>query len=55
MSKDLCRDWSSITWRGGSGATKPEGGGGQVKFYPYKKREGKSFSHTDRGAQKVVR
>ena len=31
------RDWSLITGRGGGGATKREGGGGQVKFYPHKK------------------
>ena len=30
------RDWSLITGRGG-GATKREGGGGHVKFYPYEK------------------
>ena len=32
------RDWSVITGRGG--ATKREGGGGHVKFYPYKKGGG---------------
>ena len=46
------RDWSLITGRGG--ATKREGG--HVKFYPYKKGGGggKSFSHTEGGAQKVL-
>ena len=39
-------------WRGG--ATEREGGG-QVEFYPYKKASGKSFSHAEREAQKVLR
>ena len=30
------------------------GGGGHVKFYPYEKRGGKSFSHAEGGAQKVL-
>ena len=33
----LIRDWSLFT---GRGATKLEGGGGQVKFYPYEKKGG---------------
>ena len=45
------RDWSLITGRGG--ATKREGGG-HVKFYPYEKGGGKSFSHAEGGAQKVL-
>ena len=46
-------DWSIIT---GSGATKREVGGGQVKFYPYKKGEGgKGFSIAEGGAQRVLR
>ena len=46
------RDWSLITGRGG-GATKREGG--HVKFYPYEKGGGKGFSHSEGGAQKVLR
>ena len=48
--------WSLIT-----GMIGYKRGGGQVKFYPYEKRGGKSFSHADRGggggggAQKVLR
>ena len=42
------RDWSLITGRGG--ATKREGG--HVKFYPYEKGGGKSFSHAKRGGKK---
>ena len=45
------RDWSLITARGG--ATKREGGG-HVKFYPYEKEGGKSFSHAEGGSQKVL-
>ena len=45
-------DWSLIT---GRGATKRQGGGWQVKFYPYKKGGGKSFGHAESGAQKVLR
>ena len=38
----------------GGGATKRQGGG-HVKFYPYEKGGGgKSFSHTEGGAQKVL-
>ena len=40
----LIRDWSLIR---GRGATKWEGG--QVKFYPYEKGDGKSFNHTHWG------
>ena len=29
-------------------------GGGHVKFYPYEKGGGKSFSHSEGGAQKVL-
>ena len=57
------RDWSLIMGRGGGGAgyksgvgggaTKREGGG-HVKFYPYKKGGGKSFSHAEGGAQQVL-
>ena len=44
-------DWSLIT---GKGATNGRGGG-HVKFYPYKKRGGKSFSHAEGGgAQQVL-
>ena len=39
----------------GGGYKTGEGGGGQVKFYPYEKRGGeKSFSHAEGGAQKVL-
>ena len=42
-----------VTNYGGGGGYKT-GGGGHVKFYPYKKGgEGKSFSHSEGGAQKV--
>ena len=34
-------------------ATKPEDGG-HVKFYPYENGGGKSFSHAEGGAQKVL-
>ena len=44
------RDWSLITGRGG--ATKWEGR--HVKFYAYEKGGGKSFSHAEGGAQKVL-
>ena len=40
-------------WAGG-GVTKREGGGGQVKFYPYEKGHRKSFSLAERGAEKVL-
>ena len=46
------RNRSSIIGRGGGGTTKREEGrgGGQVKLYPYKKGDGKRFSHaTKRG------
>ena len=47
----LLRDWSLITGRGGA----TNGRGGHVKFYPYEKGGGgKSFSHAERGAQKVL-
>ena len=42
---------------GEGGATKRERGGGHVKFYPYEKGGGgggKSFSHSEGGAQKVL-
>ena len=49
----LIRDWSLITGRGG--ATKREGGGGHMKFYPCEKGGGrKKFSHAEGGAQKVL-
>ena len=35
----IIRDWSLITGRGGGGGYKT-GGGGQVKFYPYKRGGG---------------
>ena len=35
----MLRDWSQILREGG-GATKREGVGGHVKFYPYKKGGG---------------
>ena len=43
---------------GGGGGTKRkgvEGGGVQVKFDPWKKWGGKSFSHAERRTHKVVR
>ena len=44
------RDWSLIMGRGGY----KTGGGGRMKFYPYKKGGGgKSFSHAEEGVQKV--
>ena len=39
------RNWSLIT-RGGGGGYKT-GGGRHVKFYPYEKGSGKSFSHAE--------
>ena len=46
------RDWSLIMGRGG--AIKREGGG-HVKFYLYENGGGgKSFSHAEGGAQKVL-
>ena len=52
LSQKACiRDWSLIT---GREATKREGGGVHVKFYPYEKGGGKSFSHAKGGAQKVL-
>ena len=50
----LLRDWLLITGRGWRGY-KTGGGGGQVKFYPYKKGGGGSFSHAEGGSQKVLR
>ena len=46
------REWSLITGRGGL----QNGRGGHVKFYPYEKGGGggKSFSHSEGGAQKVL-
>ena len=44
------RDWSLITGRRGL----QNGRGGHVKFYPYEKGGGKSFSHSEGGAQKVL-
>ena len=48
FSREDLRDWSSITGRGGG--LKREGGG-QVKFYPYKKGGGGEtrFSHPEGG------
>ena len=40
-------------WGGGGGLQ--NGRVGQVKIYPYKKGGGKSFSHAEGGAQKVLR
>ena len=37
---------------GRGGATKREGG--HVKFYPYEKGGGKSFSHAEEGPQQVL-
>ena len=51
----MLREWSLITGRGG-GLQNDRGGGGQVKFDPYKKGGRKSVSHWKRGgggAQKV--
>ena len=50
----MYRDWSLITGRGGG---LQNGRGGHVKFYPYEKGGGKSFSHAEGGggAQKVLR
>ena len=44
-----------VTNYGEGGATKRDGGG-HVKFYPYEKGGGggKSFSHAEGGAQKVL-
>ena len=53
-SQHSIRDWSLIRGRGGG--YKTGGGGGQVRFYPYKKGGGggKGFSHLEGGgAQKV--
>ena len=41
-----------VTNYGEGGATKREGG--HVKFYPYKKEGGKSYSHAEGGAHKVL-
>ena len=50
----LVTGWSLITGRGG-GATKREGGGRHVKFYPYEKGGGRnSFSHAEGGTQQVL-
>ena len=46
------RDWSLIMGRGGgykTGRGVGGGGGGQVKFYPYKKGGRKRFSHAEGG------
>ena len=52
---DPCSTKGLVTnYREGGGATKREGGGGHVKFYPYKKGGGKCFSHAEGGAQKVL-
>ena len=47
------REWSLIT--GSWGSYKSGGGGGQVKFYPYKKGGTTSFSHAEGGTKKVLR
>ena len=39
----------------GVGGFKMGGGGGHVKFYPMKRWGGKSFSHAEGGAHKVLR
>ena len=44
MSENQIRDHSLITVGGGGGVQNGRGGGGQVKFYPYKKE----------GAQQVL-
>ena len=48
------RDWSLITGRGGGYKT---GGGGACEVLPLRKggEGGKSFSHAEGGAQKVLR
>ena len=47
------RDWSLITGRGRGGYKM---GGGQVKFYPYKRGgDKKCFSHAEGGTQEVLR
>ena len=46
----VARHWGLrlvTNYREGGGATKQEGG--QVKFYPYEKGDGKSFSHAEGG------
>ena len=48
----VLRDWSLITGRGGGGYK--AGGGVHVKFYPYVKGGGKSFSHAEGGAHTVL-
>ena len=50
---DILRDWSLITGRGWS--TKREGGGAR-EVLPLRKGGGggKSFRHSERGAQKVL-
>ena len=48
------RDWSLITG-GGGGEDYKMGGGGHVKFYPYKKEDAKCFSNAEGGAQEVLR
>ena len=45
-------DWTSITERVGGGLQNGRGGGGQVKFYPYKTGDGKSFSDAEGGGTK---
>ena len=53
LLKQYVRDWSLITGRGG--LQNGRGGGGHMKFYPYKKKGGggERFSHAGGGAQKV--
>ena len=46
----VVREWSLITGRGGY----KTGRGGHVKFYPYEKGSGKSFSHAEGGGTKSL-
>ena len=46
--------WGLVT-NYGEGGIKTAGGGGQVKFYPYKNGGGGSFSRAEAGAQQVLR
>ena len=50
ISGCIIRDWSLIAGRGGY----KMGGGGHVKFYPYEKGGGESFSHAEGGGAQQV-
>ena len=43
-----------VTNYGEGGGGLQNGRGGHMKFYPYEKGGGKSFSHAEGGAQKVL-